>query len=330
MLNKKRLVIESSLNFKKDFLIKKNLDQYFRLEYFFDSFLEYSIKKGRYPTLNKWREYIVTALLENLSKNNSLGFNIDDLSSNKKLKDNIYEYQNNIIFLYDFGFSFILNFFEDNEIKLYGYILEGSYEILKNSIKKDFFGLSKSSEIELNLSNSLSNLIKITEFENGLINSKLINNLETELFLALERFDDSEYDSLFSLDKILLNIGYTISAKNIIDNLSYFKELISKEQCIYSERLNCKNVISYKYCELSNMLLAVLTPAEKNFIKCRYGFGNVKRNTLKEIYEIKRYKSYKKLIEDLIKILWKLKITWPSEILYKLLFGRSEDSYESY
>ena len=75
------------------------------------------------------------------------------------------------------------------------------------------------------------------------------------------------------------------------------------------------------------MLLAVLTPAEKNFIKCRYGFGNVKRNTLKEIYEIKKYKSYKKLIEDLIKILWKLKITWPSEILHKLLFGRSEDSY---
>ena len=326
MLNKKRLVIESSLNFKKDFLIKKNLDQYFRLEYFFDSFLEYRIKKGRYPTLNKWREYIVTALLENLSKNNSLGFNIDDLSSNKKLKDNIYEYQKNIIFLYDFGFSFILKFFEDNEIKLYGYIIEGSYEILKNSIKKDSFGLSKSSEIELNLSNSLSKLIKNNHFENGLIYSKLINNLETELFLALERFDDSEYDSLFSLDKILLNIGYTISAKNIVDNLSYLMELIGKEGCIYSERLNCKNVISYKYCELSNMLLAVLTPAEKNFIKCRYGFGNVKRNTLKEIYEIKKYKSYKKLIEVLIRILWKLKITWPSEILYKLQFGRSEDS----
>ena len=78
------------------------------------------------------------------------------------------------------------------------------------------------------------------------------------------------------------------------------------------------------------MLLAVLTPAEKNLIKCRYGLGNIKRNTLKEIYEIKKYKSYKKLIEDLIRILWKLKITWPSEILYKLLFGRSEDSYESY
>ena len=89
MLNKKRLVIESSLNFKKDFLIKKNLDQYFRLEYFFDSFLEYRNKKGRYPTLNNWREYIVTALLDNLSKNNSLALNIDDLSSNKKLKDNI-------------------------------------------------------------------------------------------------------------------------------------------------------------------------------------------------------------------------------------------------
>ena len=327
MLNKKRLVIESSFNFKKDFIIKNNLDQYSRLEYFFNIFLEYRNKKGRYPTLNNWREYIVTVLLDNLSKNNSLAFNIDDLSSNKKLKDNIYKYQKNIIFLYDLGFSYILKFFEDNEIILYEHIIEGSYEILKKSIKKDFFGLSKSSEIELHLSNSLNKLIKNSHFEIGFIYSKLINNLETELFLALERFDDSEYDSLFSLDKILLNIGYTISAKNIVDNLSYFKELISKEECIYSERLNCKNVISYKYCELSNMLLAVLTPAEKNFIKCRYGFGNVKRNTLKEIYEIKRYKSYKKLIEDLIKILWKLKITWPSEILYKLLFGRSEDSY---
>ena len=53
-----------------------------------------------------------------LSKNNSLEFTIEDLDSNKKLKENICRYQRNKIFLYDLGLTYILKFIEDNGVFL--------------------------------------------------------------------------------------------------------------------------------------------------------------------------------------------------------------------
>ena len=100
------------------------------------------------------------------------------------------------------------------------------------------------------------------------------------------------------------------------------------EEDYYIERFNCKNIFSNKYYEISLMLLDLLNPEEKDLIKYRYGFEKNKRYTLKEIYEIKKYKNYKSLIEDLIIVLWKLKITWPSELLYKFLFGSIKERYE--
>ena len=324
-MNNKRIVIEKRIPLKKDFSIKKNLDGYLSLNYFFDNFLIYKEEKGRYPTINKWREYIVISLLENLSTNNSLVFNIDELNSNKKLKENICRYQKNKIFLYDLGLTYILKFIEDNGIIFNSCIIERAFDIFKDSINNNFYGLTKSSEIEKEISNSLS---KILNFEKGLLPNSFTNYLELELYLALEQFENPDNCWLYSLDKILLNIGYTISSKNIVDNLDYLIDFFNKEEEYATERFNCKNIFSNKYYEISLMILDVLNPEEKDLIKYRYGFEKNKRYTIKEIYEIKKYKNYKSLIEDLIKVLWKLKITWPSELLYKFLFGSIKECDE--
>ena len=34
------------------------------------------------------------------------------------------------------------------------------------------------------------------------------------------------------------------------------------------------------------------------------------------------------ILEDLIKVLWKLKITWPSGLLFKFLFGSTKELFE--
>ena len=324
-MNNKRIVIEKRINFKKDFLIKKYLDKNLSLNYFFDSFLLYRKEKGRYPTINKWRENIVISLLENLSTSNSLEFNIEDLDSNKKLKENICRYQKNKIFLYDLGLTYILKFIEDNGIIVNSNIIEKAFEIFKDFINNNFYGLTKSSEIEKEISNSFS---KIINFEKGLLPNSFTNYLEIELYKALEILKNPNYDSIYILDKILINIGYTISSKNIVDNSSYLIDFINIEEDYYIERFNCKNIFSNKYYEISLMLLDLLNPEEKDLIKYRYGFEKNKRYTLKEIYEIKKYKNYKSLIEDLIIVLWKLKITWPSELLYKFLFGSIKEHYE--
>ena len=52
-----------------------------------------------------------------------------------------------------------------------------------------------------------------------------------------------------------------------------------------------------------------------------HGFNNLSRHTLKEIYIIKNYINYKNLYEDLTRALWKIRITWPREIIEKILFG---------
>lgn len=324
-MNNKKIVIEKRINFKKDFLIKEYLNKNLSLNYFFDSFLLYRKEKGRYPTINKWRENIVMSLLENLSTNKSLEFNIEDLDSNKKLKENICRYQKNKIFLYDLGLNYILKFLEDYGITLNSNIIEKAFEIFKDSINKNFYGLTKSSELEKEISNYLS---KIINFEKGLLPNSFTNYLEIELHLALEQLKNPDHCWLYALDKILINIGYTISSKNIVDNLDYFIDFFNKEEKYFTERFNCKNIFSNKYYEISLMLLDVLNPEEKDLIRYRYGFEKNKRYTLKEIYQIKKYKNYKSLIEDLIKVLWKLKITWPRGLLFKFLFGSTKERFE--
>ena len=74
------------------------------------------------------------------------------------------------------------------------------------------------------------------------------------------------------------------------------------------------------YIEISKMLLSILNPKEKKLINLRYGLDADRRHTLFDIYEMNQYKNYKELFEELTRALWKLKICWPNEILYKLLF----------
>ena len=69
------------------------------------------------------------------------------------------------------------------------------------------------------------------------------------------------------------------------------------------------------------MLLKLLNKDEKDLLCLRYGLNNLCRHTLKEIYILKNYHNYLNLYEDLTRILWKIKITWPREIIEKILFG---------
>ena len=69
------------------------------------------------------------------------------------------------------------------------------------------------------------------------------------------------------------------------------------------------------------MILKLLNKDEKDLLSLRYGLNNFNRHTLKEIYIIKNYDNYQNLYEDLTRALWKIRITWPREIIEKILFG---------
>ena len=135
----------------------------------------------------------------------------------------------------------------------------------------------------------------------------------------LENFNEG-FDSLFGLDRIFLSVGYSISRENIIlnyEDLDYY--IINESQ--NSERFKNNNLIAKKYKEISQMLLKLLNKDEKDLLCLRYGLNNLCRHTLKEIYILKNYHNYLNLYEDLTRILWKIKITWPREIIEKILFG---------
>ena len=298
----------------------KHIDGCFKLDYFFTKFIEYRESYRRYPTINKWREFVVTSLLENISKNKSLKFDMVGISSNKKLRENIYLYQKNKIFLCDFCFSCALDFYEKNSITINSLSMEICYEMI---FENSYFGFDifyLPNQIERNIFEALSRVNDSNGFENSIGQNSILNELETELYKTLEDFENIEYYNLFSLDKVLLKLSYKISPKNIVYNINYLKIILYKEQNLLAQRFNSKNIIAKKYNEISKMILSILNAKEKELINLRYGLNNGRRFTLIDIYEIKKYKNYKSFFEDLIRALWKLNICWPNEIIYKLLF----------
>ena len=316
----KRIVIENQVDRKKQIDFKKHIDGCNKLDYFFTKLVEYRESYRRYPTINKWREFVVSSLLENLSKNKKLKFDMVGISSNKKLKENICIYQKNKIDLYDFCFSCALDLYEKNGITINSLSLGTCYEMI---CEKSFFGFDifyLPGQIERNIFEGLSRINDSNGFENSIGQNSILNELETELYKTLVDFENIEYNNLFSLDKVLLKLSYKISPKNIVYNINYFKNIIYKEQNLLAQRFNSKNIIAKKYNEISKMLLSILNPKEKKIINLRYGLNNERRYTLIDIYEIKKYKNYKSFFEDLIRALWKLNICWPNEIIYKLLF----------
>ena len=196
-----------------------------------------------------------------------------------------------------------------------------------NFSKDDFNGLHLAREIETNIFSRLSKIDNSNRFENSIGHNSILNELETELYKTIENLENPEYNNLFSLDKVLLQLSYKISSKNIIYNLNYLKTILSNERCFSYQRLNSNNIIAKKYIEISKMLLSILNPKEKKLINLRYGLDADRRHTLFDIYEMNKYKNYKELFEELTRALWKLKICWPNQILYKLLFC-CEEEYE--
>ena len=52
-----------------------------KLEYFFEKFFECRNNSGRYPSIETWRENLVTELLENLTENKITDFDIGEISN---------------------------------------------------------------------------------------------------------------------------------------------------------------------------------------------------------------------------------------------------------
>ncbi len=324
----KRIVIENQVDRKKQIDFKKHIDGCSKLDYLFTKFLEYRTSYSRYPTINKWREFVVTSLLESLSENKKLKFDMVGINSNKKLKENIYIYQKNKIVLYDFYFSCALDFYEGNDITINSLSMEICYEMI---FEKSYYGFDifyLPSQIERNIFKVLSRVNYSNGFENSIGQNSILNELETQLCRTLVNFENIEYSNLFSLDKVLIQLSYKISPENILHNINYFKKIIFKEQMLLAQRLSSKNIIAKKYNEISKMLLSILNSKEKELINLRYGLDNERRYTLFDIYHMKQYKNYKLLLEDLIRALWKIKICWPNGIIYKLLFCSDEQYQE--
>ena len=198
--------------------------------------------------------------------------------------------------------------------------MEVCYEMI---FENSYFGCDifyLPSQIERNIFEALSRVNDSNGFENSIGQNSILNELETELYRTIDYFENIEYNNLFSLDKVLLQLSYKISPINVEHNINSLKKIITKEQTFLSQRFNYKNTIAKKYDEISKMILSILNSKEKELINLRYGLDNERRYTLIDIYKIKQYKNYKSLFEDLIRALWKLRICWPNEIIYKLLF----------
>jgi hypothetical protein len=144
-------------------------------------------------------------------------------------------------------------------------------------------------------------------------------NFESRLFDLIQNIKKDNY-SLFGLDRILLSIGYSLSRENISINNIHLNYYVNNEFS-NSKRFKNNNLIAKKYKEISQMILKLLNQREKDLLSLRYGLNNLNRHTLKEIYFIKNYDNYQNLYKDLIRTLWKIRITWPREIIEKILFG---------
>ncbi len=314
-----KVLVQKKIQTKSDFVIKVFINDITKLEYFFEKFFEYRKNSGRYPSIEKWRENLMTELLENITENQITQFDIGEISnmtSSEKLKKSIYNWQINKIYLFDYGLNFIINLYKKHDIpisfssiiNLPNMIEEALEDIIFSDYRRNNLHASYKKNLENNLFDKSCERYKYLQysFENRL--SDLLENIR--------EFNDS----LFGLDRILLSIGYSISRENIFFNYKDLDYYINNES-ENSKRFKNNNLIAKKYKEISQMLLKLLNKDEKDLLCLRYGLNNLSRHTLKEIYILKNYHNYLNLYEDLTRILWKIKITWPREIIEKILFG---------
>ena len=311
-------MIQKKIQKKSDFVVKGFINDLPKLEYFFEKFFECRNISGRYPTIETWRENLVTELLENITENKITEFDIGEISnmtSSEQLKKSIYKWQKNRIYVFDYGLNFLIDFYYENDIPSFAginlpNIIEDS---LEDIIAWSDYGVNN---LHVSFTKSLENKLCDKSSERY---KYLQYNFESRLFDLIQNIKKDNY-SLFGLDRILLSIGYSLSRENISINNIHLNYYVNNEFS-NSKRFKNNNLIAKKYKEISQMILKLLNQREKDLLSLRYGLNNLNRHTLKEIYFIKNYDNYQNLYKDLIRTLWKIRITWPREIIEKILFG---------
>jgi len=311
-------LIQKKIQKKSDFVVKGFINDLPKLEYFFEKFFECRNISGRYPTIETWRENLVTELLENITENKITEFDIGEISnmtSSEQLKKSIYKWQKNRIYVFDYGLNFLIDFYYENDIPSFAginlpNIIEDS---LEDIIAWSDYGVNN---LHVSFTKSLENKLYDKSSERY---KYLQYNFESRLFDLIQNIKKDNY-SLFGLDRILLSIGYSLSRENISINNIHLNYYVNNEFS-NSKRFKNNNLIAKKYKEISQMILKLLNQREKDLLSLRYGLNNLNRHTLKEIYFIKNYDNYQNLYKDLIRTLWKIRITWPREIIEKILFG---------
>ena len=112
-------MIQKKIQKKSDFVVKGFINDLPKLEYFFEKFFECRNISGRYPTIETWRENLVTELLENITENEITEFDIGEISnmtSSEQLKKSIHKWQKNRIYVFDYGLNFLIDFYYENDI----------------------------------------------------------------------------------------------------------------------------------------------------------------------------------------------------------------------
>ena len=240
------------------------------------------------------------------------------MTCSDQLKKSIYKWQINKIYLYDYGLNYLIDFHKENEISIssspginFPNIIENA---LEDIVSWSDYGVNN---LHVSFKKSLENQLFDKSSEERY--RYLQYSFETRLFNLIQNIK-KDNNSLFGLDRILLYVGYSITRENIFLNNFNLSFYINNEFS-NSKRFKKNNLIAKKYKEISQMILKLLNKDEKDLFSLRYGFNNLSKHTLKEIYIIKNYDNYQNLYEDLTRALWKIRITWPREIIEKILFG---------
>ena len=322
-MKNKKILIQKKIQKKSDFVFKGFINDLPKLEFFYEKFFECRNNYGRYPTIEICRENLMTELLGNITENEITEFDIgiSNMTSNDQLKKSIYKWQKNKIYIFDYGLNFLIDFYYGNDISSFAEInLPNIIEdALEDIISWSGYGLHN---LHVSFTKSLENKLcdKSAEYY------KYINySFETRLSNLLIRNIKEDNYSLFGLDRIFLYVGYSISRENIFLNNVHLCYYVNNEFA-NSKWFKRNNLIAKKYKEISQMILKLLNKDEKDLFSLRYGLNNLSRHTLKEIYIIKNYNNYQNLYEDLTRALWKISITWPREIIEKILFGEFKAS----
>ena len=332
-MKKTKIPIANKVEKKTDEIIKKYIEDSSNLEFFFNNFVHYRNIKGRYPNIDNLREYLFTKVLDAISQNKKIGFDLKEISNldnTEKLKSDILNFQKNKIYVFDYGLEITKEYFFSRNIRIEENMLRSAIEVIE-----DIFEETLSNKLNQYNNQDISFKEKI---ENNFSNSSLMElrgnvvfmNFKNKLFQIWNR-NNMDKDSIFSIDVALLLLGNSITFYSIEDNITYINNILEEE---YKNNYLFikKNIIAGKYKEIVEMMLNLLDPLEKELLVLRYGLNKKRRYTLIEISEL-RNQTNKEVIENLIRILWKLRLSWPNEILFRVLFGFTElevDELESY